>query len=143
MTFDFEGRNFDTPTVESAISWREQVLVSFFGHLLLVLLVVFGPRLSFVQRMVEQRAARLAEIQAAQEQAQIALLQPSDENETFVFVAPLVETAPETAPRPDAVASDRDRVAQSPVLTPDSTRPLPVAEGNTDRFVQFGQSDRR
>ena len=32
MYFDFEGRNFETPTVESAISWREQLLVSLFGH---------------------------------------------------------------------------------------------------------------
>ena len=57
MLFDFEGRNFDTPTMESAISWREQLLGSLFAHLAAVVLIVLVPRLPFVQKATERRAA--------------------------------------------------------------------------------------
>ena len=85
MYFNFEGRNFDTPTIESAISWREQMLVSVFGHLIRALLYVFLPRLDFFEQIRQQRLERLAELteSRAQEQQQLALaMEPPDE--TFV-----------------------------------------------------------
>ena len=61
MFFDFEGRNFDAPTIESAISWREQLLSSLFLHLAAALLVFFLPQLPFVQEATQRRVERLAE----------------------------------------------------------------------------------
>ena len=139
MYFDFEGRNFDTPTVESAVSWREQALVSMFGHILLVLLVLFVPRLEFFQNLQEQRLERLAELAEQRQQQQLALA--ARERENFVFIAPRSEAEPPEAPRPGAPLSDRDRVAQSPLRTPDPANRLPVAEGTTSEFAVLDNPD--
>lgn len=140
MYFDFEGRNFETPTIESAISWREQALVSLVGHVLLVLLVVFVPRLSFVQQMAEEmelrRAERLAERAEVRDAAEQARLDMQPSEEAFVFVAPRVDLLADEPPRPNAAPSDQDRVAQSPERTFDPDRNLPIAEGNSSRFVE-------
>ena len=143
MYFNFEDRSFETPTIESAMSWREQVLLSLFFHLAAALLVLVVPRLSFVQEMVERRAERLQELAAAAElqaQLQQPLVQP-DEGRTFVFIQPRVELDPPEAPPPDAVLSDRDRVAQSPVRTFDPENRLPVAEGNSPEFIIAPEAD--
>jgi len=140
MYFDFEGRNFDTPTVESAVSWREQALVSLFGHILFVLLVLFVPRLEFFQNLQEQRLERLAESAEQRRQQQLALAERERER-GFVFVAPRVETETPEVPRPNAPLSDRDRVAQSPLRTPDPANRLPVAEGTTSEFAVLDNPD--
>ena len=131
MLFDFEDRHVETPTIESAMSWREQVLLSIFAHLAVVLLVLLVPRLDFVQAMEERRATRLAEL-AQQEEELLALarLADRDRDRTFVFIEPLVETEPPAAPRPDAPLSDRDRIGQSPEVADDPLNTLPNAEGN-------------
>lgn len=136
MFFDFEGRNFDTPTVESAISWREQLLGSLFAHLAAVLLVMFVPRLAFVQEAAERRAERLAQMAELTEVERQALLQQPQEDPTFVFVAPRVEVETDEPPAPDARLSDRDRVAQSPLSTLDPDNNLPIADGNSPEFVE-------
>ena len=136
MLFDFEGRNFDTPTIESAISWREQLLGSLFAHLAVGFLVVFVPRLPFVQEAVERRAERLAEIAELAALQQQALLQRSQDDNTFVFVAPRVDIEADDPPRPDALLSDQDRVAQSPLRTLDPDNNLPIADGNSFEFVE-------
>lgn len=143
MYFNFEDRSFETPTIESAMSWREQVLLSLFFHLAAAALVLVVPRLSFVQEMVERRAERLQELAAAAElqaQLQQPLVRP-DDSRTFVFIQPRVELDPPEAPPPDAVLSDRDRVAQSPVRTFDPENRLPVAEGNSPEFIIAPEAD--
>ena len=136
MYFNFEGRNFETPTVESAISWREQLLVSLFGHVAVLVLILVAPSLSFVQsaaeRRAERRAERLAELAELQRQAS---LQDSEER-TFVFMAPRADVEGNEAPRPDAFVSDRDRIAQSPLRAPEADNRLPIAEGNSFEFVE-------
>jgi len=141
MYFDFEGRKFDTPTVESAVSWREQALVSMFGHILLVLLVLFVPRLDFFQNLQEQRLERLAELAEQRQQQQLALAAREQEREGYVFIAPRIELETPETPRPGAPLSDRDRVAQSPLLTPDPANRLPVAEGTTSEFAVLDNAD--
>ena len=140
MYFDFEDRNFETPTVESAVSWREQVLVSLVGHVLLVGLVVFMPRLPFFEELAAEmelrRAARQDELAQLQEDSRQALLDMQPDAEPFVFVAPRVDLLADEPPRPNAAASDRDRIAQSPERTFDPERSLPIAEGNSSRFVE-------
>lgn len=136
MYFNFEDRSFETPTIESAMSWREQVLLSLFFHLAVALLLLVVPRLSFVQEMAERRAERLREMAAAAElQAQLQPAVRPDDGRTFVFIQPRVELDPPEAPPPEAVLSDRDRVAQSPVRTFDPENRLPVAEGNSPEFI--------
>ena len=136
MFFDFEGRNFDTPTIESAMSWREQLLGSLFAHLAAVLLVVFVPRLSFIQEAAERRAERLAQMAELAEVEQQALLQEPQEDPTFVFVAPRVDAETDEPPVPDVRLSDRDRVARSLLRTLDPDNNLPVADGNSPEFVE-------
>ena len=57
MFFDFEDRHFETPGLESAMSWREQVLLSLFLHLAVLALAIFIPQLDFVRAAQERRAA--------------------------------------------------------------------------------------
>ena len=132
MYFNFEGRSFETPTVESAMSWREQLLLSVFVHVAVVVLVVLIPRLPFVQEAAQRRAERLTEI--AELQAEALAEQRADDTR-FVFVQPRVELESREAPPPDAVLSDRDRVAESPLRTLDPENRLPVADGNSPEFV--------
>ena len=132
MYFNFEGRSFETPTVESAMSWREQLLLSVFVHVAAVVLVVLIPRLPFVQEAAQRRAERLTEIAEFQEEA---LAEQRADDNLFVFVQPRVELESTEAPPSDAVLSDRDRVAESPLRTLDPENRLPVADGNSPEFV--------
>ena len=136
MYFNFEDRHFDTPTVESAVSWREQLLVSLFGHIAALAVILVVPSLPFVesaaQRRAERRAERILELAELQRQAP-----PQERDEgTFVFMAPRVETEADVPPRPDAFLSDRDRVAASPESALDAENRLPNAEGNSADLVE-------
>ena len=136
MHFNFEDRSFETPTIESAMSWREQVLLSVFAHLAAALLIAIVPRLPFVQEAAERRAEHLRALaEAAELQARLEQDLRPDDDRTFVFVQPRVEIDPPAPPPPDAVLSDRDRVAQSPLRTFDPDSRLPVAEGNSPEFI--------
>ena len=135
MYFDLESRHFETPTVESAMSWRECALLSLFTHLLLGLLVILGPRLQFVQDAMERRAERLAEMAEMAAAEQLALRQVPDDGPQFIFVDTLVDP-PASAPLLEADLSDLDRVAQSPIQAEDPLNDLPNAEGNSFEFVQ-------
>lgn len=134
MYFDLEGRTFETPTVESAMSWREQLLLSLFAHVTLVLLVVLVPQIPFVKDAQERRAESLREMAEAAE-LQAALVPQAEDNRTFVFVQPRVELEPAAPPTPDAVLSDRDRTAQSPQNAADLDNRFPISDGNSPQFV--------
>ena len=131
MYFDFEDRCFDTPTVESAMSWRERTLLALFVHLLAAVLVLVVPRMEFMQDAAARRAARLAEMV---EEQQLALRQTQDEPD-FIFVEPLVDI-PALEPRPQADLSDIDRVAQSALQPERPVNDLPNADGNSFEFVE-------
>ena len=132
MYFDFEDRRFETPTIESAMSWRERTLLALFVHLLGAVLVLMVPRLEFMQDAAARRAARLAEMV---EEQQLALLQERQDAPAFIFVAPLVDT-PAPAPPPQADLADIDRVAQSALQPERSVNDLPNADGNSFEFVE-------
>lgn len=131
MYFDFEDRCFDTPTIESAMSWRERSLLALFAHLLVAVLVWVVPQLQFMQDLRARRAERLAEMI---EEQQLALLQTQDEPE-FIFVQPLVDI-PAPEPPPQADLSDIDRVAQSALQAERPVNDLPNADGNSFEFVE-------
>ena len=138
MIFDFEDRYFGTPTVEAAMSWREQVLLSVLAHVAVVLIVLFLPRLAFVQAAEARRLARLAELAELQEQ-QTQLALAADRNRTFVYIEPLADVEADEAPNPAAPLSDRDRIAQSPAVSDDPLNDLPNADGNSMRFVESAE----
>ena len=132
MLFDFEDRCLDTPTVDSAMSWREQILLSGLIHLLVALAVLFVPQLSFVRDAEARRAERLAE------QAELLALAQAPTPESgrpFIFVQPRVDLEAPDA-RPDAPLSDQDRRAQSPFASQDPRNRLPTARGNSIDFVE-------
>ena len=131
MYFDLEDRFFDTPTVESAMSWRERGLLSLFAHVALVLLYLFGPSLPFVRDAAERRAERLEALAAEQ----LAMRAPVEDQPQFIFVEPFVDT-PSAEPPPQASLSDLDRTAQSPVQAETPLNTLPNADGNAFEFVQ-------
>ena len=141
MYLNLDGRPGDTPTIGSVMTWRDQALLSILVHVVAVLLVVLVPRLPIVQEAAARRAERQQELQemrdmAEQAELQARLLQPAQrDDQTFVFIQPRVELDPPVPPPPDAVLSDRDRVAQSPVRTLDPENRLPVSEGNTSSFI--------
>ena len=141
MYLNLDGRPGDTPTIGSVMTWRDQAILSILVHVAAVLLALLAPRLPIVQEAAERRAERLQEMQEMQEMAEQAelqaqLLQPAQRDDRpFVFIQPRVELDPPLPPPPDAVLSDRDRVAQSPVRTLDPENRLPVSEGNTSAFV--------
>lgn len=139
MYFDFENRRFETPTVESAMSYREGALLSLFTHLLIALLVLVGPRLPFVREVLERRAERLAELALLAEAEQLALRQVPDDAPEFIFIDTLVAPAP--APPPEADLSDQDRIAQSPTQAEDPLNDLPNADGNSFELVQTADPD--
>ena len=132
MLFDFEDRCFDTPTVDSAMSWREQVLLSGLIHLLVALAVLFVPQLSLVRDAEARRAERLAEQAELLAEAQ---MQAPETGRPFIFVQPRVDLEAPDA-RPDAPLSDQDRRAQSPFASLDPRNRLPNARGNSIDFVE-------
>ncbi len=132
MLFDFEDRCFDTPTVDSAMSWREQVLLSGLIHLLVVLAVLFVPQLAFLRDAEARRAERLAEQAEMLAQAQ---MQAPQSDRPFIFVQPRVDLEAPDA-RADAPLSDQDRRAQSPFASRDPRNRLPNARGNSLDFVE-------
>lgn len=140
MYFDFEDRHFDTPTVESAISWRERMLLSVFAHLILGVLIVVVPELPFVKDAAARRAQRLVELA---EQQRLAALDRARENRMFVFVEPLVDLEATRPPRADAPFSDMDRNAQAPRRAEDPENRLPPAEGNSAERVEAPPAEPR
>ena len=130
MSFDFEDSHLETPTIESAMSWRERTLLSIFVHFLVVGLVVFVPRLEIDRAAAARRATRLAEL-ARQRQQDRGGMQ-------FVFVEPLVDLEALDALE-SADASDMDRSATAPERAETPTNELPFALGDTFERVEAEQ----
>lgn len=126
MYFDFEDYRPDTPTLESAISRREGVLLSIVGHVLLLGLYVYGPRIPGLKQLIE-----LVETPAAQAVVQ----KVPEEAPRFVFVQPKLDMPAQTPP-PRAELSDQDRIARNVERPPSPTNPLPYSRGNTSDRVE-------
>jgi TonB family protein len=129
MYFDFDDRHPDTPTIGSAISRREGVLLSIIVHAVAIAAMILVPQTEFVQAMAERAReaaiAREAELVRRQQQ----------EAPRFVFVQPRLDT-PAAAPPPRAELSDADRMARTVERAPSPTNPLPFARGNSTERVE-------
>tara|TARA_B100001123_G_scaffold446138_1_gene599656 strand:+ start:30364 stop:31428 length:1065 start_codon:yes stop_codon:yes gene_type:complete len=118
------------------MSWREQFLLSFFAHLILGCLIFLVPRLPFIEEARERRSERLqAMAEAAELQANIQPLPQQEDQRPFVFVQPRLERQIEESPVPDAMLSDRDRIAESLLRSFDPDNNLPISEGNSPEFI--------
>lgn len=127
MYFDFGDYRPETPTVESAISRREGVLLSVVLHVAALALIIYAPRIPWVQHIAEQ--ARLAAIER-QRQFDEAM-----DRARFVFVQPRLDM-PAPAPPPRAELSDQDRVARTLERAPDPANDMPFARGNSSERVE-------
>ncbi len=106
-------------------------MYSVFLHVGLLAIVLFGPRIPFVQRWLEAEAEQQrAEIARMQELAQQQREQPR-----FVFVQPRIDMQA-AQPRANAALADADRVAQTKEQAPTPTNEQPFSRGNSLEFVE-------
>ena len=113
MYFDLEDLHPETPTVTSAISGREAILISLLVHAVLVIAILLAPDKFFTRQAAPMPL-------------------PDNQQIQFVSMEPLVDRpAPPKRPAPP---SDIDRKATSPqpIPKPDNT---PKAQGNTDEKI--------
>jgi TonB family protein len=121
MLFDFEDYRPDTPRVETALSRPEGVVLSVLVHVGGILLILFGPSLSWGRDAAE--TARALSERADQESSR------------FVFVQPRVDSEA-LRPPPLALESDKDRQARSQQRNLDPEKPLPFSRGTSPEPVE-------
>jgi TonB family protein len=135
MYFNFDDDRPDTPRITQPISAREAVLLTINLHALALILILLGPKLPWVQEILQRQQA------AAEEQAR-AELQRKREQARFVFVQPRLDrTTPK--PTPDADLSDLNRRAQTAERAPKPTNPLPFARGNSPERIEASPAPTR
>jgi TonB family protein len=124
MYFDFEDHRPDTPSIPRPMSTREVVLITVNLHLVFLVVLLLGPRLPFVQAILERRQEEQAERQREELERQ------KQDAPRFVFMQPKLETPP---PRPPqrAELSDLDRRARTVERAPDPKNDLAYSRGNT------------
>jgi TonB family protein len=123
MYFDFEDHRPDTPSIPRPMSAREVVLITVNLHLLFLVAILLGPKLPFVQAIIE----RQREEQAQQQREQ---LERQQDRPRFVFMQPKLET-PAPGPPQRAELSDIDRRARTIERAPDPRNDMPFSRGNT------------
>ena len=126
MYFDFEDHRPETPTIGRSMSTREVVLITVNLHLVFLVAILLGPKLPFVQAIIQRQ-------QQAQEELQRQQLERQKESPRFVFMSPRLEKP--VPPPPRAELSDIDRRARSRERAPDPRNPLPFSRGNTSERV--------
>jgi TonB family protein len=134
MYFDFEDHRPDTPSIPRPMSLREVVLITVNLHLLFLVLLLLGPQIPIVKRILEARqAATQEEVRRQQE-----VLERQKEAPRFVFMKPRIEQP--TVQRRPAEMSDIDRRARSVERVPDPRNDLPFSRGNTTERVDSAPS---
>ena len=129
MYFDFEDNRPDTPHIPRPMSSREVVLITVNLHLLFLVAILLGPKIPFVQRIIEAR-------QTEQEQQRLQELERQRQRQEaprFVFMQPRLERR--VPPPPRAELSDIDRRARSVERAPDPRNSMPFSRGNTTERV--------
>lgn len=122
MYFDFEDHRPDTPTIGRTMSTREIVLITVNLHLVVLVMILLGPKIPFIQAIVQRQQQAREELQRQQQERK-------KDDARFVFMTPRVQ---KPVPPPErAELSDIDRRARSPERAPNPTNPLPFSRGNT------------
>lgn len=127
--FDLDNRYIDDAVVGRAITRQDGVFLSAAFHLLLLVMVLYGPEIPLFQLSPEDV------------ERQQAAIERQDEDRTFVFVQPQVDI-PAPKPRERAPLSDEDRLAQAPEQAKEPENPLPPARGNSPERVEAELAER-
>lgn len=133
MFIDLEDHRPEPPTIDTAMSRREGVILSAFLHAVVVAVLLLGPQLPFVQRW--QQEAEQARREALARALELQQQQQAQDRPRFVFVQPRLDMST-SQPRPDAPMADQDRSAQSIEARRDASNPQPFSEGNSLEFVE-------
>ena len=120
MYFDFEDYRPDITPIETAISWREGVLLSVIVHLVAVIAILLWPEWP-------EDAERLRLLAQAAERR-------DEPDATFVFVPRM--DMPALRPPPQAPPSDMNREARAPERAVVPENPQPFSRGNTPELVE-------
>jgi outer membrane biosynthesis protein TonB len=133
MYFNFDDRQPDFERIDSAISWREGLMLSLLVHVLAVLAIVMIPEL------LPGLVAALSPDPSAIEARMAAMREQEANDRRFVFVQPRAEFEARRPPQ-NPELSDRDRSVMTPSRPPEEpTNPLPYSRGNTaERIDQPG-----
>src|SRR5688572_18302790 len=110
MYFDFEDHRPDTPTIGTSMSAREVVLITVNLHLLVLVAILLGPRIPFIQAIIQRQ-------QQAQEEVRRQEIERQKDQARFVFMSPRLQKP--VPPPPRAELSDIDRRARSAERAPD------------------------
>jgi TonB family protein len=137
MYFDFEDNRPDTPRIVEPISRREAVLLTINLHAFLVIAILLGPKIPFVQEILQKQQ------QALEEQQRVALEQQRERDRArFVFVQPKLDR-PAPKPPPVAELSDLNRRARTVERAPNPNNPLPFARGNSPERIEGDATTKR
>jgi TonB family protein len=124
MYFDFEDHRPDTPTIGRSMSAREVVLITVNLHLVFLVIILLGPKVPFIQAILERREQARIEAQRQEQERQ-----REKDNARFVFMSPRLERP--VPPPARAELSDIDRRARSSERAPNPTNDMPFSRGNT------------
>lgn len=125
MYFDFDDRYEQVEEVGTAISRREGVMLSVVVHGLIVVGLLFLPRLAWFQPTPEELRER-----AERERP------PQQDRPQFVVIEPLREVPPPPKAPPRAELSDADRVARAPEIAERPENPLPFSRGRSPERIE-------
>jgi TonB family protein len=123
MYFDFDDRYETVEGVGSAISRREGIVLSVVVHGLILMALMYAPRLEWFQQ---------SPVEARQEPPR---REPDPDAPRFVVVEPLRDV-PAPAPPPKAELSDADRAARAPEIAERPENALPFSRGSSPERVE-------
>src|SRR5829696_3400993 len=123
MYFDFDDHRPDTPSIPRTMSTREVVLITVNLHLVMLVVILLGPKIPFVKAIIEQRQQAQAELERQE------LERKQDQERPFVFMQPRMERP--VPPPPRAELSDIDRRARTVERAPNPQNDLPFSRGNS------------
>jgi TonB family protein len=125
MYFDFYDDRPDYLAINRDVERLESLL-----HLIIAVLVAL-----FLDIVAVVVLMMVSTMPASEDAKRAALARAQEEPTRFVFMAPRIDT-PALKPPPNAVASDKNRIAAAPEQAPNPTNPLPFSRGNTPERVE-------
>jgi hypothetical protein len=126
MYFDFYDDRPDYLALNRDVTRLEDLL-----HLIIAVSAAF-----FVDIVALIVLLMMASMPASDEAKRAALARANQPEPTrFVFMAPRIDT-PSLKARPDAVGSDKNRMAAAPERSPNPTNSLPFSRGNSYERVE-------
>lgn len=133
MLIDLDDHRPEPPSIDTAMSRREGVILSMFLHGLFLAALLLAPELPFVKRWQEE--AEQARQEALRETLEVQQQQQAQDRPRFVFVQPRLDMT-QDRPSENAPMADLDRGARSPQRSPAATNNQPLSEGNSLEFVE-------